>query len=123
MNGRQKDELIIAKILSVPHTLGRSIASGNGFNISPESPYPSCAVGAGVLYAGLGCEDYSDALQLFAKAHNVTRTYAAGVSDGFETNLEGRILCVRYSAFNDVIETSEDYKRGFAVGAAVRAAI
>ena len=123
MNSREKDELIIAKILSVPHTLGQRVASGNGFNadITDLRGGPSCAIGAGVLYTGLKHTSVSDPLTLFAKAHRVPVTYAAGVSDGFEADADGVTRCHTFGRARDLL--NRHYRRGYAVGAAVRLAV
>ena len=123
MGTREKDELIIAKILSVPHTLNQRIASGNGFNadITDLRDGPSCAVGAGVLYTGLTHTSVSDPLTLFAKAHRVPVVYAAGVSDGFEADADGVVRCQQLGHGRDLL--NKHYQRGYAVGAAVRLAV
>lgn len=100
----KQDELILAKIVSMSasHRLRcgtwgiagavRAVQVARGALPAPAPVGQVCAVGAGILYAGL------DFLQnnikpdkrtpfppaLFAKAHNVTLAYACGVSDGYE---------------------------------------
>lgn len=74
----------------------------------PEETYPCCAVGAGLLFCGLGRScDKGSPLPRFAAQYRVSEDYAWGVSNGFEDALED------HGALGD------DYTRGYSVGRAV----
>lgn len=113
------DEQILAAIIAGAKASGRAVGpafshdgvSGhlNGFGVGPlrSASGPVCAVGAGVLYAGIPASDSQDACAAFAKHYGCSEGYAAAVSYGFET-----------THGNDYSETDKEYLRGFAVGQA-----
>lgn len=128
---REKDDEVLASILAGSALTQRPLEAGRGFfgTIGFEATEdagddgPCCAIGAGVLYAGLDPNKVkrSGALRAFARHYDVSMDYAVGVSDGFETNDAGFVGSV--SRVKGVDKSSSDYARGFAVGAAVRASL
>lgn len=129
---REKDEQVLAAILTAAATSGREVRphftrdgvdgshKGYGANVTG----PCCAVGAGVIYAGLEVRDgfvngEVAAIAAFAKAHDVSTYYSHGVSAGFENLSSYRD---QYSA--DVMARGRteqqilDFARGYAVGEA-----
>lgn len=102
MSGRltpdERDSLILTAIVNAAEVLGRPVtpwiphdgamraSPGIPFGTSAESG-PCCAVGAGVLYAGVRGLEEDLACVAFAEHYNVSLDYALGVSDGFETAL------------------------------------
>ncbi len=121
----EKDEQILAAILAVAGSGERQVypncshdglvGSGNGFGMrSHELDGPCCAVGAGVVFAGVKFNNSGEsALSKFAELHGVTYNYAIGVSDGFEYPLDLEPGCSQ----------SADYMRGFDVGRAAFVAL
>jgi hypothetical protein len=96
----EQDELILAAIIAggvasgrkvMPATTGsRPAQEGhtNSFGVSAwaDPQGPCCAVGAGILYAGIDPETVSriGSCSSFADAYGVSYGFASGVSDGFE---------------------------------------
>jgi hypothetical protein len=118
----EQDELILAAIIAGGMSSGRRVAPSssaarayqaghtNGWGVNPWSNVkgPCCAVGAGLLYAGI--TRTMNVLSTFAKAHGVARDYGSGVSAGFE-GLDGTTRPM--PGYLPV-----DYERGVAVGVA-----
>lgn len=121
---RLKDETVLAAIITGgeasgrlvwPSTYGRNLApQGCGFGADTTSG-PCCAVGAGILYAGIQASRQTS-IVTFARVHGVSPVYACGVSDGFEDNVGTTNM--RIVAYNSRESESEDYLRGWAVGEA-----
>jgi uncharacterized membrane protein len=90
----EQDELILAAIIAGGMASGRRVAPslsgyraeqvghGQGYGVSTATG-PMCAVGAGVLFAGITCTQ-RDANEAFAEVHGVTYEYASAVSGAFE---------------------------------------
>lgn len=113
-----RDEEILASIIAGGEASGRVVQPHNGRNGVPGSGNyfgvydngltdlngPCCAVGSGILFAGIGrC---LTPLDTFSRIHDVSIDYATGVSVGFE----GQPY---------YLSTNSDYNRGIAVGQAV----
>lgn len=114
------DELLVAKIIAAAESSGAMVESGhmsfgvysNDGQFKPDGPV--CAIGAGVLYRSVNIKKYPMVSDAFAAIHRVNRTYACGVSDGFE----GAYGSVDGNHYVD----NANHARGYAVGEAVRAA-
>lgn len=109
MNNDEKDSMILGAILSA----GDEYRIRRGMFVSAEAftQYACCAIGAGVLYAGIPPEEIvgSSAISQFMAKYAVSENYAIGVSDGFEG--PGGGVC--YGVYSS---SSPDYLRGYAVG-------
>lgn len=127
-----KDEEVLACIIAGAEASGRKMdtsfderaaidgadcGSGLGFGEIPDGP--CCAVGAGIIFAGLPINDQT-APETFAGIHGVSVAYANGVSDGFEALTgSGGDSGHLYEDGNDMTNTDADsYERGYAVGVA-----
>lgn len=119
MTNAQKDEQVLASIIAAGKSSRRRIlpasgiaghSNGYGVTLGDDVRGPACAVGAGVLFAGIAIVD--SALDAFAAAHAVPVVYACGVSDGFE---EEENWGYYWSSAD-----CRNYRRGLAVGAAAR---
>ena len=133
MREQWTDDEIIGAILAGSRASDRPLKAcmwfGSGFD------GPVCAVSAGVLWRDAiadvsGC-DSEDAVHLFAAKYDVTLSTAIGVSDGFEWNgaplPESKLGTWTDDGFINLYDgtpiSGDEYERGWAIGAAVRAAI
>lgn len=115
---REQDELVLAEIVQnaaarpdmvVLPAVGHDdvVGSMNGFGTGPgRIDGPVCAVGAGLLFAGVPLREIRNPIHSFAKHYGVPTQYALYVSNGFEGRIKNR-----YSP-------STDEARGMAVGVA-----
>ena len=113
-----KDEEVLASIIAggmaarrrvLPSLTFRSLSKtplNHGFGVCNAARGPVCAVGAGVLFAGI--DRTNRPVRDFTLAHSVSTYYALGVSDGFEQSLTRGVLTYGIA----------DYTRGVAVGEA-----
>lgn len=114
---RLKDEQVLAAILAGAKACGRKVlphfSSMNGFGVESyrDARGPCCAVGVGVLYAGVTVNrnDNNPVPEAFARAYGVSAEYAMAVSSGFEN---------AYSSSDLLYERSLDERRGSEVGRA-----
>jgi hypothetical protein len=113
-----KDDYILGVLMAAHETSHRlvlpsksdrgwGVGSGHGY-ISADEDGPVCAVGAGLIYAGLGLWDLyqTSAPSVFGDTYDVPYAYADGVSDGYEGSLSIR----------DFGSLHHAYLRGYAVG-------
>ncbi len=100
------------------------------FDAPPEAQFVCCAVGAGLLYAGVPRSEFTclSACAAFAKTYGVSKLYAIGVSDGFEGGTgitDGYELAEGHVPEGDPYVARawylehDDYRRGFDVGLAI----
>lgn len=114
---RLEDEMILAAIIAGGMASGREVRpsvarrpgqpghdNGYGVHLTDDPQGPCCAVGAGLLFAGVVNPDYAPSE--FSKAFGVSTGYGSAVSWGFE--------------YREVLEGDEttEHSRGVNVGAA-----
>ena len=89
---RSHDELLVAKILTSAEAARYKLRPGEVFGITGHTGQ-CCALGAGILFAGIDSEEFMlnnmDAVGVFAKKYKVSRSFAHGVTNGFETRADG----------------------------------
>lgn len=123
MTNQEQDELVLAAIIAGGESSGRTIIPALcyrpvssdhrncfGVEMSDSVDGPCCAIGAGVLFGGITL--CSSAIESFADLHDVSLSYADGVSAGFEQQVPGL-------TWFPIIKNRRDFNRGYAVGDAV----
>lgn len=112
MKSEEKDSLILTAVLTASETYvvvrGAFVATDMDENVC------CCAVGAGLLYAGISREAFQDgdACHTFAEHYDVSHNYAVGLSDGFEG-------AIGKTESSTLYRRDDDYDRGFSVGEAI----
>lgn len=122
------DEEIVGHILAaagaglkVERTACSATYSRSGF-ASNEPDGPCCAIGAGLLYAGIERDQlHTDTCETFAKKYGVSLACAIGISDGFEDRVGCTYSYEKHHITN--LCANKGYVRGFAIGNAVAEAL